>query len=132
MGCHLFWLSVCLWVLFVVGSFFGGSFPQAGYLRVSLSPTSCFLLCRCGQVLLEMVLPCGRFGSFPLALVLLFVLSNFFTIYLYFQVSPGLTWCGFPSLLHLLLFLYVGVSFVGGFPLPGGILVFTASTYSFL
>ena len=35
------------------------------------------------------------------------------------------------SLLHLLLFLSVGVSFVGGFPLPGGILVFTASAYSF-
>ena len=74
---------------------------------------------------------CTRFWGFSLALVQLFVLSNFLTIYLYFQVSPGLTWCGFPSLLHLLLFLYVGVSFVGGFPLPGGILVFPASTHSF-
>ena len=35
------------------------------------------------------------------------------------------------SLLHFLLFLSVGVSFVGGFPLPGGILVFPASTHSF-
>ena len=32
----------------------------------------------------------------------------------------------------LLLFLAVGGSFVGGFPPPGGILVFTASTYSFV
>ena len=39
--------------------------------------------------------------------------------------------CDFHSLLHLLLFLAVGGSFVGGFHLPGGILVFTASTYSF-
>ena len=73
---------------------------------------------------------CTRFWGFSLALVQLFVLSNFFTIYLYFQVGPGLTSCGFPSLLHLL-FLSVGVSFVGGFPLPGGILVFPASTHSF-
>ena len=29
------------------------------------------------------------------------------------------------------MFLAVGGSFFGGFPLPGGILVFTASTYSF-
>ena len=29
------------------------------------------------------------------------------------------------------MFLGVGGSFVGGFPLPGGTLVFTASTYSF-
>ena len=35
------------------------------------------------------------------------------------------------SLPHLLL-LSVGASFVGGFPLPEGILVFTASIYSFL
>ena len=61
----------------------------------------------------------------------MFVLSNFFTIYLYFQIGPGLTSCGFPSLLHLLLFLSAGVSFVGGFPVPGGILVFPASTHSF-
>ena len=35
------------------------------------------------------------------------------------------------SVLHLLLFLFVGVSFVCAFPLPGGILVFPASTQSF-
>ena len=29
------------------------------------------------------------------------------------------------------MFLSVGGSFIGGIPLPGGILVFTASTYSF-
>ena len=32
---------------------------------------------------------------------------------------------------HILAFLSVCVSFVGGFPLPGGILVFPASTHSF-
>ena len=36
------------------------------------------------------------------------------------------------SLLHLFLLLSVGGSFVGGFPLPAGILVFTAATYSFV
>ena len=75
---------------------------------------------------------CTRFLGFSLALVHLFVLSNFFTIYLYFQIGRGLTSCCFPSLLHLFLFLSVGVSFVGGFPLPGGILVVPASTHSFL
>ena len=74
---------------------------------------------------------CTMFWGFSLALVQLFVLSNFFTIYLYFQIGPGLTSCGFPSLLHLLLFLSAGVSFVGGFPVPGGILVFPGSTHSF-
>ena len=42
-----------------------------------------------------------------------------------------MTSCAFPSFLHLLLFLSVGVSFVGGFRLQGGILVFPASTHSF-
>ena len=80
--------------VFGFGSFFAGSFPPAGYLRVSLSPTSCLLLCRCGQVVLELVLPCIQ---------------------------------GFEAFLLLFfscLFFAVGVSFVGGFPLPGGILVF--------
>ena len=40
LGCGLCWLCVCLWFLILVGSFFGGSLPSAGYLRVSLSPTS--------------------------------------------------------------------------------------------
>ena len=57
---------------------------------------------------------CARFWGFSLTLVQLFVLSNFFTIYLYFQIGPALTSCGLPSFLHLLL-LSVGVSFVGGF-----------------
>ena len=53
----LFMLALCMcWVLVVVGSFFDGSFPPAGYLRVSLSLTCCFLWCRCGQVVLELVL----------------------------------------------------------------------------
>ena len=77
----------------LVGSFFGGSFPTAGYLMVSLSPTSCLLLCRCGQVVLELVLSSvfTRFGGFSLALVQLFLLRNFFTIYLCFQIGSGLT-----------------------------------------
>ena len=48
--------SVCLCFLFLFETFFGWTFPPAGYLKVSLSPTSCFLLCRCGQVVLELVL----------------------------------------------------------------------------
>ena len=83
-------LALCLWVLVLVASFFGGSFPPACYLRVSLSPTSFFLLCRCGLVVLELVLLCGPgFESF--ALVQLVVLSSFFIIYLYFQIGPRLT-----------------------------------------
>ena len=34
---------------------------------------------------------CTRFQGFSLALVQLFFLSNFFIIYLYFQIGPGLT-----------------------------------------
>ena len=74
---------------------------------------------------------CARFWGFSIALFQLFVLNNFFTIYLYFQIGPALTSCGLPSFLHLLL-LSVGVSFVGVFPFPGGILMFKATTYSFM
>ena len=64
-------LALCVsFVLVVVGSFFGGSFPPAGYLRVSVSPTSCFVLCRCGQVVLDLVLPCVQ--GFEAFLLLLF------------------------------------------------------------
>ena len=34
----------------LLGLLFGGCFPPAGYLRVSLSPTSCFMMCSCGTV----------------------------------------------------------------------------------
>ena len=37
------------WVLIVVGSFFGGSFHPAVWLRVTLPTTSCVVLCRCCQ-----------------------------------------------------------------------------------
>ena len=58
LSCGLFWLYICLWFFVLVASFFGESFPPAGYLRVNLSPTSFFVLCRCGEVVLELVLPC--------------------------------------------------------------------------
>ena len=50
---------------------------------------------------------------------------------MYFQIGPELCLCDFHSLLRLLLFLAVGIAFVGRFPLPRGILVFMASIYSF-
>ena len=85
LGCGFCWLCVCLWFLVLVGSFFGGSFPPAGYLRVSLSPTSCLLLCRCGQVVLELVLLCVQ--GFEAFLLLLFsCLSH------YLVVSPDRSW----------------------------------------
>ena len=63
-------------------SFFGGSFPPVGYLRVSLSPTSCFILWRCGQVELELVLLCGQ-GCEAFALLsfscLFLVISSLFS-----------------------------------------------------
>ena len=62
--------SVCLWFFTVIGSFFGGSFPPAGYLSVSLSSTSYFVLCNCGQVVLELVLLCVQ--GFKAFLLLLF------------------------------------------------------------
>ena len=64
---------LALWmylVLIVVGSFSGGSFPPAGYLRVTPSTTSCILLCRCGQVVSKLVLPCVQ--GFVDSLLLLF------------------------------------------------------------
>ena len=64
-------LTLCMSLgLVLFGSFFGGSFPPAGYVMVSLSPTSCFLLCRCGQVVLQLVLPCLQ--GFEAFLLLLF------------------------------------------------------------
>ena len=77
-----FMLALCVsFVLVVVGSFFGGSFSPAVYQRVSLSPTSCLLLCRCGQVVLELVLPCVQgFEAFLLLLFscLFLVISSLF------------------------------------------------------
>ena len=70
LGCGLCWLCVCLWLLVLVGSFVGRSFPPAGYLRVSLSPTSSLLFCGCEQVVLELVLPCLQ--GFEAFLLLLF------------------------------------------------------------
>ena len=66
-----FMLALCMsLVLVLFGSVFVGSFPSAGYVRVSLSPTSCFLLCRCGQVVLELVLLCVQgFEAFLLLLL---------------------------------------------------------------
>ena len=82
LGCGFCWLCVCLWFMVLVVSFFGGSFPPAGYLRVSLSPTSCFLLCMWEQVVLELVLPCVQgFEAFLLLLFtcLFLVISSLFT-----------------------------------------------------
>ena len=44
----LCWFSACNWVLIVVGSFFGVSFPPAGWLRVTPPTTS---LCYCASAL---------------------------------------------------------------------------------
>ena len=63
-------LCVCLCFLVAFETFFGGFFPPAGYVRVSLSRTSFLLLCRCGQVVLKLVLPCVLgFETFLLLLV---------------------------------------------------------------
>ena len=88
LGCGSCWLCVCLWHLVHVGSFFGGSFPPAVFLRVSLSPTSCFLLCRCGQGVLKLLLPCVHvFEAFLLVLFscLFLVISSLF-------VFPDKSW----------------------------------------
>ena len=71
LGCGLCWFCVRVWFLVLVETFFVGSFPPAGYLRASLSPTSCFLLCRCGQVVLVLVLLCVQ--RFEASLLLLFI-----------------------------------------------------------
>ena len=55
---------------FLERSVSGGSFPPAAYVRVCVSPTSCFLLCRCGQVVLELVL--SYVQGFEAFLLLLF------------------------------------------------------------
>ena len=52
---HLCWLPGCNWVLIAVGSFFGESFPPAGWLRVLLLTTSCVLLYRYKQVVLNLI-----------------------------------------------------------------------------
>ena len=95
LGCGLCWLCVCLWFLVLFGSFFGGSFPPAGYLRVSLSPTSCLLLCRCGQVLLELVLPCVQvFEAFLFSCSV--VCSHYLFVFFPLPPSPSfllICWC---------------------------------------
>ena len=90
LGCHLYSLCVCLWVLIVVVSFFGGSFPPAGQLRVSPSTTSFFLLCRmCTGCVEAGSSVCMRFWGISLALVHLCVLGNFSIIWLYYQCGPA-------------------------------------------
>ena len=63
-------IGVFLWFLVIVGSFSGGSFPAAGYLKVSLSPNYCFLLCMGEKVVLQLVLLCVQ--GFEAFLLLLF------------------------------------------------------------
>ena len=73
-----------------------------------------------------------RFWGFSLALVQFFVLSNFFTLWLYFQISHGLRLVWLPELFHLLPLLFVDCSFVGGFHLLACVLVFTTPTLQVL
>ena len=83
----------------LVGSFFSGSFPPAGYLRVSLSPTSCLLLSKCGQVVLELVLLCVQgFEAFLLLFFscLFLVISSLF-ICIFKYVLGGLSVASPPS-----------------------------------
>ena len=49
LGCHLCWICGCNWILIIVVSLFGGSFPSSGWLRVTLPTMSYMLLCRCCQ-----------------------------------------------------------------------------------
>ena len=105
LGCGFCWLCVCLCFLVLVGSFFGGSFPPAGYLRVSLSPTSCLLLCRCGHILLELVLPYVQgFEAFLLLLFsclfsqFIYILNRSWVDFVWFPLPPSpssllICWC---------------------------------------
>ena len=80
--------SVCVWFGVLVRSFFGVSFPTGGYLKVSLSPTSCFLLCSYEQVVLELFLLYVQvFEAFLLVLFscLFLVISSLF-------VFPDRSW----------------------------------------
>ena len=94
MGCGLCWLCVCLWFLVLFGSFSGGTFSPAGYLRISPSPTSCFLLCSCRQVVLELVLPCVQ--GFEAFLLLFF--SCFFLVISSLFVFSDRSWVDFVLL----------------------------------
>ena len=85
------------------------------------------------QVVLKLILLCVQ--VFEASLSLLFS-CLFWVISLLFSYISRLVldwnYFGIHSLLHLFPLLSVGGSFVGGFPLPAGILVFMATTYSFL
>ena len=82
--------AYCSWAVVYVGSvcvfgfwfLLGVSFLQVVCLMVTFSPTSCFLFCRCRQVVLELVLPCVQgFEAFLLLLFicLLWVISSLFS-----------------------------------------------------
>ena len=93
-------LAVCMsLVLVLVGSFFGGSFPPSGYLRVCLSPTSCLLLCRCGQVVLELLPLCiqGVEAFLLLFFSCLFLVISSLFICIFKYVLGGLSVASPPS-----------------------------------
>ena len=75
---------------------------------------------------------CLWLWGFSLTIFLLFVVDNFSTVSCNSRSVPVGGYCGFHSCLCHLPLLSVGGSFVGGFSLPAGILVFTAPTYSFM
>ena len=81
-------VCVFLWFLVIVGSFSGGSFPAAGYLKVSLSPNYCFLLCMGEKVVLQLVLLCVQ--GFEAFLLLLF--SCLFLVISSLFVFPDRSW----------------------------------------
>ena len=106
LGCCLRWLSGCICILIVVGSFFGWSFPPAGWLRATSPTTSC-MLCRCRQVVLKLVLLSAWSYETPLSLL-------FSCLFVSFTSSFGNFW-----LLSLVFWNFVSFPLLVSFSMKG-------------
>ena len=93
-----FMLALCMSLVFgCFGVFFWWVLPiswlsvghTVGHTHISVGPTSCFLLCSCGQVVLELVFP---FVQGFEAFLLLFFSCLFLVILHYLIVFPERSW----------------------------------------
>ena len=85
LGCGFCWLCVYLWFLVLVETFFGWSFPAAGYLRVSLSPTLVFCCAGVGRL-------CWRWLFRVYKVLMFFSCSCSVVCSHYLVVSPDRSW----------------------------------------
>lgn len=124
-------MSVCIWVLMNVGTFFGGTFSLAVQMLVSQSATSCMQNAGATGCVKCTSLVCPKFWRFSLAIFQVVVLCNVFTVGHNSRLVVGEGEYGF-YLLHPPVFIYfLAASLVDVFSFPTVIILFPACTDSF-